>query len=237
MERTGRLQQPVAMAPPGGWRLVVLQGMSCTKKYTTGFNGIARPLSVSDDDICAKCEHLRYRPGRLSRCALRWPGNFDGDGYCVSCPSFSSSAVPTANMADASNTQTKEQRATALQAALMHFHGSDSFTRFNHITCPKVYASEGAMHVAREAGAFWLLEFIGLRCDSKEFPKIKAEEFQVWKLAVDLEASSAVMTCEDGNYNEVFREVIEHTSFPLEKLDLWCEPNEFGRTIYLPSER
>jgi hypothetical protein len=211
--------------------------MSDTKKLVTAFNDTARTLYMSDDDICAKCKHLRYKPGRLSRCALRWPGHFDADGYCVSCPNFSSSGAPTANMADASNTQTKEQRATALQVALMQFHGSDSFTRFNHVICPTVYASEGAMYMAKEAGAFWLLEFIGLRCDSQAFPKIKAEEFQVWKLAVDLDTCSAIMTCEDGNYNEVFRETIEHTSFPLENIDLWCEPNEFGRTIYLPGER
>ena len=133
--------------------------------------------------------------------------------------------------------KTKEQRAAALQEGLGHFHGSDTFTQFNPMICRNIFASEGVMYLAKEAGAFWLLEFIGLRCNSKEFPVIQAEDFQVWKLTTDLETCSAVLVCEDGNYRKVFRETIEYTSFPLEKIELWCEPNEFGRTIYLPNER
>lgn len=48
--------------------------------------------SVSDDDLCAWCEHLLYRPGELSLCSLslpegRWPSRCDEDGYAQSCPS------------------------------------------------------------------------------------------------------------------------------------------------------
>lgn len=131
----------------------------------------------------------------------------------------------------------ERRKAQELREDLANFHGSEQFTRFNPMICPKVITSEGGLYLAENAGAYWLLEYIGLRCNSREFPKIKAEEFQVWKLKVDLARHSAVISCEDGNYNEVFSEAIEYTSFPLEEIELWCEPNERGgMTIYLPGE-
>jgi len=53
------------------------------------FKDLEVPLSISDDDLCATCSHLDYNPGGESMCGLRWPGLFDGDGYCQECPSFS----------------------------------------------------------------------------------------------------------------------------------------------------
>ncbi|ELP5683671.1 hypothetical protein QTT33_002646 [Salmonella enterica] len=47
--------------------------------------------SVSDDDLCAWCPHLLYRPGELSLCQWAdadgvWPSQCDVDGYAQSCP-------------------------------------------------------------------------------------------------------------------------------------------------------
>ncbi len=49
--------------------------------------------SISDDDLCAWCSHLLYRPGELSLCSLSlrenyWPSRCDEDGYAQSCPSL-----------------------------------------------------------------------------------------------------------------------------------------------------
>ncbi|HEE0402038.1 TPA: hypothetical protein R6325_003444 [Klebsiella pneumoniae] len=49
--------------------------------------------SISDDDLCAWCRHLCYRPGELSLCRLSvsdsiWPSRCDEDGYTQSCPSL-----------------------------------------------------------------------------------------------------------------------------------------------------
>lgn len=46
--------------------------------------------SISDDDLCAWCSHLCYRPGERSLCQLidgegNWPACFDMDGYAQSC--------------------------------------------------------------------------------------------------------------------------------------------------------
>ncbi|WET15139.1 hypothetical protein P2W49_23135 [Yersinia intermedia] len=47
--------------------------------------------SISDDDLCAWCSHLYYRPGETSLCRLitennDWPACFDANGYAQSCP-------------------------------------------------------------------------------------------------------------------------------------------------------
>ncbi|EHU5543399.1 hypothetical protein M2772_000689 [Salmonella enterica subsp. enterica serovar Bovismorbificans] len=47
--------------------------------------------SVSDDDLCAWCSHLLYRPGELSLCQWVdadgvWPSRCDADGYAQFCP-------------------------------------------------------------------------------------------------------------------------------------------------------
>src|SRR5271157_5415175 len=49
----------------------------------------------------------------------------------------------------------------------------------------------------------------GLR--AKLFDEGAAEEFQLWKLAVNLEQHMAVLSCEDGNGNAVYRKEIEFT--------------------------
>ncbi|WP_244832510.1 DUF6876 family protein [Caballeronia sp. TF1N1] len=59
---------------------------------------------------------------------------------------------------------------------------------------------------------------------------MKAEEFQLWKLAVT--DSSAVLTCEDGNEAIVFTKQIEFTDFPLQEISFFFTNN----VILLPSE-
>lgn len=63
-------------------------------------------------------------------------------------------------------------------------------------------------------------------------PKVKAEEFQVWTLATDLEKHRAVLTCDDGNGNVVFTKRIDFTDFVLPDIKLYFTDN----VILLPSE-
>lgn len=58
--------------------------------------------AISDDDLCAWCTHLLYRPGELSLCRLsltddRWPSHCDEDGYAQSCPSLRLNRSPQLN--------------------------------------------------------------------------------------------------------------------------------------------
>ncbi|EMW2203078.1 hypothetical protein AAEQ26_004370 [Enterobacter hormaechei] len=61
--------------------------------YPLSLNEVPGCRTLSDDDICAWCTHLLYRPGELSLCQLSladsiWPACRDENGYAQSCPSL-----------------------------------------------------------------------------------------------------------------------------------------------------
>ena len=62
--------------------------------------------------------------------------------------------------------------------------------------------------------------------------RVAAEEFQLWKLAVNLDQHTGVLTCDDGNGNIVYSKRIPFTDFPLQEISLYFCNN----TILLPSE-
>lgn len=109
------------------------------------------------------------------------------------------------------------------QDSLAHFTGSESFARY----LGGYVLSEGALHVAQEGGAFWLIDVI---FSHQTDPKVAKEEFQVWTLQVM--DGGAVVTCDDGNGNVITKQEIEYTDFPLPKITLWLQ----NKTIFLPSE-
>lgn len=87
--------------------------------------------------------------------------------------------------------------------------------------------TEGVQYLAETDGAYWLVDKVAtLQLE----PKVRAEEFQSWKLKV--KDRTAVLTCDDGNHNIVYSEVIDFTDFPLDEIELWVE----GNVILLPSE-
>ena len=61
--------------------------------YPTALEDNPCSRSISDDDLCAWCSHLLYRPGELSQCVIsipegHWPSRCDDDGYVQFCPSL-----------------------------------------------------------------------------------------------------------------------------------------------------
>ena len=110
--------------------------------------------------------------------------------------------------------------------ALQQFTGSESWYR--HGINRNVLYTDGAKFVAEAGGAYWLLDTIAL-CQTKS--RVRAEEFQVWKLAVQVDRT-ATLTCEDGNGSIVHTERIPFTDFPLDEISLWFA----NGVIYLPSE-
>ena len=87
--------------------------------------------------------------------------------------------------------------------------------------------TDGVLYVAQEGGAFWLIDKILLTTRAKN----DLQEFGSWKLRVN-EDKSAILICEDGSYHELYREKIDWTDFPLNKIDLWFE----NGVLILPSE-
>ena len=130
-----------------------------------------------------------------------------------------------------------------IQETIESFYGSDE--SYRHGINRKVIFSQGARYVAESCGACWLIDEIAI---AQFKPKVRAEEFQVWKLAViedsDIYTNAgagmpmcgtghkAVLTLDDGNGNIVLSKPIPFTDFPLPEVTLWVENN----TIYLPSE-
>jgi len=87
--------------------------------------------------------------------------------------------------------------------------------------------TDGVLYVAQEGGAFWLFDKILFTTRAKK----NLQEFGVWKLEVN-EDESAILVCEDGNYNELYQEKIDWTNFPLKRIELWFE----NGVLILPSE-
>jgi len=111
---------------------------------------------------------------------------------------------------------------------LAQFTGSENWYR--HGLVRDVLFTDGVKHVADAGGAYWLIDEIALA--QRYEKRVAAEEFQHWKLAVDLDKHKGVLTCDDGNGNIVFSKRIPFTDFPLSEITLYYVNN----TILLPSE-
>ncbi|WP_084572691.1 DUF6876 family protein [Methylocapsa aurea] len=110
---------------------------------------------------------------------------------------------------------------------LIQFTGSEQWYR--HAMVRDIHYTDGVKYVAETGGAHWLIDEIAF---AQRFDKlIAAEEFQSWKLTVNLD-HTATLNCEDGNGGVVFTKAIEFTDFPLAEITLYFINN----TILLPSE-
>jgi len=92
-----------------------------------------------------------------------------------------------------------------------------------------VLFTDGTKYVADAGGAYWLLDEIAFT--QRGDKRVAAAAFQLWTLTVAPDRT-AILTCEDGDGNAVFRKTIPWTDFPLEAIQLYFTDN----TILLPSE-
>jgi hypothetical protein len=110
---------------------------------------------------------------------------------------------------------------------LAEFTGTEKWYR--HTLVQNFLYTDGVKYVAEKAGAYWLIDEIAFQ---QAHPLVKREEFQVWTLNVDLEQSTATLTCDNGNYQIVFTKQISYTDFPMEEIKIYVADN----VILLPSE-
>jgi hypothetical protein len=90
------------------------------------------------------------------------------------------------------------------------------------------------------ADCFWLIDAIASYQD-----ELISQPFQVWKFKCNTKLHLGTLTCEDGNGNELVRQEIEYTDFPLDELTLWAELGGYGSeenwtpamVLMIPSER
>ena len=113
-----------------------------------------------------------------------------------------------------------------LMTELSQFVGTTQYYKFSALT--KMVLTDGTKYLAEEAGCYWLFDIVAsYQCEKK----VKGEEFQVWNLKVNKD-NSAVVTCEDGNDNEIVKQLIPYTDFPLKEMKLFFQNN----VCFLPSE-
>ena len=110
---------------------------------------------------------------------------------------------------------------------LRQFTGSEFW--YQHPFAKSITYTDGVKHVAEQGGAYWLVHDIVIA--QKTVPAVAAESFQFWKLKVNPD-HSAILTCEDGNGNVVYRNDLNFTDFPLDEVTLYFTNN----VLLLPSE-
>lgn len=110
---------------------------------------------------------------------------------------------------------------------MIQFTGTENWYR--HSIDLNILYTDGIQYLAHHGGAYWLIDKIALM---QNHPRFKKQEFQVWILKTNLTKNTAVLICEDGNYNIIFTEKITYTDFPLEEIKIYLTDN----VIILPSE-
>jgi hypothetical protein len=119
-------------------------------------------------------------------------------------------------------------------SVLAQFCGTEKW----HKIAPRAFLTDGALYVAKTAGAFWLMDLIN---SHQTNPAVRGEEFQCWNLY--LRDKGCRITCDDGNGNIVAEQVVEYNDFPqdIKLWAVWQNGHMFGSyqdvfTILLPSE-
>jgi hypothetical protein len=110
---------------------------------------------------------------------------------------------------------------------LQQFIGTENV--YQHGLVRSILYTDGAKYVAESAGAYWLLDEIAFAHKGRR--AVAAEEFLVWKLAVNADGTGR-LTCEDGNGRAVFTKRLAYTDFPPEGVELYF----VNSTILLSSE-
>jgi hypothetical protein len=119
-----------------------------------------------------------------------------------------------------------------IQANLDRFNGSDTFTQWSPLLFRNSVLTEGALYLAENCGAYWLMDIIGSYQSESKF---RTQNFQVWKL--DRKGEGWLVTAEDGNGNVITRQDMGVSDFPLNGIEIWAIRNELGGlTLMLPSE-
>jgi hypothetical protein len=113
---------------------------------------------------------------------------------------------------------------------LSYFTGTESYHLWSALF-PHCVLTDGALFLAENAGAFWLMDIIG---SYQRNPGVRNESLQVWKLTA--QNNRGVVTCQDGEYRTMVRQEIPFTNFPLPEISLLVAQSDGCLVIMLPSE-
>ena len=79
--------------------------------------------------------------------------------------------------------------------------------------------TEGIQYLTHEANCYWFLDAIASHQTKQFLSNPKLREFQIWRLQV--QDNSGVLICEWDTNQEVLRQEIEYTDFPLSHIKLY----------------
>lgn len=112
-----------------------------------------------------------------------------------------------------------------LLSELSGFHSTEQY----HKVYPNLMLTDGVHWLFHETCSYWIADMV---YSYQSLPIVAKELFQVYDFKVNLEKSTAVMICTDGNENILKKKYIEYTDFPLESIRLYYQNN----VLLLPSE-
>lgn len=126
------------------------------------------------------------------------------------------------------------------QESLGQFTGTRAYHSLGLTTkMTKVIMSDGALHVACEAGAFWLMDEIAFAVQGLANQNDGLKRIQFWNLKKKGNTAKLVCVEDSGLYPQYIKN-IPFTDFPLDSIDLWVQPTQLGDEdywlIHLPSE-
>jgi hypothetical protein len=97
-----------------------------------------------------------------------------------------------------------------LAEELSNFIGSENY--YKHLG--GLHYTDGVKYLAENAEAYWLVDLI-MSYQSRVFRAVN--EFQVWTLQPHPDGDcSTIAVCGDGDKNEIVRQEITYTNFPLD---------------------
>jgi hypothetical protein len=123
--------------------------------------------------------------------------------------------------------QIKEEEIMEIQfSELSQFTGTEHYYRISR----KHLLTDGTKYLAEKAGAHWMMDAI-----ASHLSEIGTNSWFV-SVCMQVKKHKAVMIYDDGNGNELARQEIPYTDFPLEEIKLYaCWDSEYW-VIMLPSE-
>lgn len=113
-----------------------------------------------------------------------------------------------------------------LQTELTNFSGTEGWHR---LTLLPVLATDGVKYLAENGNCFWLVDAI-----ASWLPKIRATCDRMATCTLERRQNDWLLSME--TYYKTFRQVIEYSDFPLDKITLYLCDNGFGWCLMLPSE-
>ncbi len=132
--------------------------------------------------------------------------------------------INTATMAN--NPEPAELVALSKLLQLAQFTGTTQYYRIS----PKHLLTDGTKYLADHGKCYWMMDAI-----ISHLCEIGTQE---WFVIVRMQVKKriAVMIYEDGNGNELARQAIDYTDFPLEEIVVYASWDSEHWVILLPSE-